>query len=403
MHFDLDQFLLSASTLIDFVEMDVLGVTSNHGKRVAYIAAKMGMRAGLSRDEVFDLIALAVLHDNGLSEEILFTDFPSQGEDRLQLVEGLIAHCELGERNVAGFPFLTAPKGVIRLHHERHDGKGFFGLRGDQTPVMAQIIGMADYVDFLFSFETRDLANRDKIRAYVAEHRDEAVAPAVADLFLEVSDKPAFWLDLQNGFIDSALARVTPQVVQEVSPDVLLDISRVFSRIVDCKSKFTQRHSGGLEDKAARMADFYGFDEGRAVSLRIAAAFHDLGKLAIPNAILDKPGSLTVEEMLRIQDHSYYTRRCLEKVAGFEAITEWASNHHERLDGSGYPLGLDAERLGFECRLLACLDIYQAVTEERPYRQPMTHAEAMAILRSAAARGQLDTALVEDIDRAYCG
>ncbi len=403
LRFDLNQFLLAASTLIDFVEMDVLGVASNHGKRVAYLSARLGERAGLSREEIFDLVALAVLHDNGLSEEVLFTDFDGIGRDRIQLIEGLRAHCELGERNVAGFPFLTEPADVIRLHHERHDGKGFFGLRGDQTPLMARIIGMADFVDFLFGFGSPDPATRDRIRAYIADNRDTAVCPAVADLFLEVSARPAFWLDLRDEFIGDALGRVTPAFARDIPLAALFEVGRVFSRIVDCKSKFTQRHSGGLEEKAARMAEAYGFDDDRAMLLRISAAFHDLGKMAIPNAIIDKPGRLDAGEVLKMQEHSYYTRRCLEKVPGFATITEWASNHHERLDGSGYPLGLTAAHLDFEARLLACLDIYQALTEERPYRRPMTHGDAMEVLRTQAAEGKLDAAVVADLDRVFAG
>lgn len=401
MRFDLNRFLLSASTLIDFVEMDVLGVTSNHGRRVAYIAARLGERAGLAREQIFDIVALAILHDNGLSEEVLFTDFPMRGVDRIDLVEGLRAHCELGERNVVGFPFLSDVKGGIRFHHERHDGKGFFGLTGDQTPIAAQMIGMADYVDFLFKFETPDPANRDRIRAHIADNRDVAISPGLADLFLDVSAKPAFWLDLQNDFIGDALIRLTPAFSIDIPMAKVLEIGRMFSRIVDCKSRFTQRHSSGLEDKAARMAEAFGFDAERTLRLRIAAAFHDLGKLAMPNAILDKPGRLTVDEMLKIQEHTYYTRRCLEKVPGFEDITEWAANHHEKLDGSGYPLGLSAAAMGLEERLLGCLDIYQALTEDRPYRTPMAHAEAMAILRSAAGRGQLDATVVDAIDRVF--
>lgn len=401
MRFNLNQFLMSASTLIDFVEMDVLGVTSNHGRRVAYIAARLGERANLLPPQIFDLVALAILHDNGLSEETLLTDFPLREASRLQRVEGLRAHCDLGERNVAGFPFLTETKGSIQFHHERHDGRGFFGLRGEDVPLMAQLIGLADYVDFLFHFETPDPANRNKIRSYISENRSTAISPALTDLFLDVSAKPAFWLDLQNDFIDGALARLVPDVSVDIPYAAVLEIGRVFSRIVDCKSRFTQRHSSGLEDKTARMAEALGFDDEHTIRLRIAAAFHDLGKLAMPNSILDKPSPLTHEEILKMQEHTYYTRRCLEKVSEFKEITEWASNHHEKLDGSGYPLGLAAADMVMESRLLCCLDIYQALTEDRPYRKPMSHAEAMAILQSSAARGLLDVGLVQEVDRVF--
>lgn len=398
---EFNTFLVALSSLIDFVEMDVLGVTSNHGRRVAYISARLAERLGMTPPQVFDIVAVALLHDNGLSEEALTTTMPIAGTEKIRLVEGLREHCDIGERNVAGFPFLTDVAGVLRFHHERYDGRGFFGLSGDRIPVMAQIIGMADFVDFLFNFERPDPANRDRITTHIAEMRHTRLAPGIVDLFLDVARAPAFWLDLQNDFIAAALAERTPKFSQDLPWPKVLEVCRVFSRIVDCKSHFTQRHSSGLEDKAARMAEAYGLAEEETLRLRIAASLHDIGKLAMPNAILDKPGRLTSAEFAKMQEHTYYTRRCLEQVHGFAEITDWAANHHERLDGKGYPLGLPGGRQDRNARLMACLDVYQALTEERPYRAALGHAEAMAILGRQADAGTLDRGIVADIDRTF--
>ena len=89
----------------------------------------------------------------------------------------------------------------------------------------------------------------------------------------------------------------------------------------------------------------------------------------------------------------------LGKVKGFEEISEWTYNHHERLDGSGYPRGLKGDELDFNSRLLACLDIYQALGEDRPYRKAMSHEEAMSIMRQMVKDGKIDGEITEDIEK----
>ncbi|MFR1804218.1 MAG: HD-GYP domain-containing protein, partial [Faecalispora jeddahensis] len=98
------------------------------------------------------------------------------------------------------------------------------------------------------------------------------------------------------------------------------------------------------------------------------------------------------------QSHTYYTRKALEMVQGFEDITEWAANHHEKLNGKGYPYGLTADQLDFNSRVLACVDIYQALTEERPYRMALSHEESVGILDTMAKQNLIDGSIVRDID-----
>lgn len=137
------------------------------------------------------------------------------------------------------------------------------------------------------------------------------------------------------------------------------------------------------------------------MKLIIAADLHDLGKLAISNDILDCPRKLTDEEFELVKKHVYYTRIALQEIKGFEDITEWASNHHKKLNGKGYPFGKTEKDLDFNSRLMACLDIYQALTEERPYREGLIHKEAMKILYEMCSRGFIDGNITEDIDRVF--
>ncbi len=148
-------------------------------------------------------------------------------------------------------------------------------------------------------------------------------------------------------------------------------------------------HSFGLSEKLEKMTEFYTIDRKVIMKLLIATDLHDLGKMSISNSILDKPGVLSKEEFMEIERHPKITWLCLQGIRGFKEITKWASNHHEKLDGSGYPEGLRGKNLDFNSRLIACLDIYQALRENRPYRQAMDHKKAMEIMKSMVDAGQL--------------
>ncbi|HAR87352.1 MAG TPA: hydrolase, partial [Clostridium sp.] len=107
---------------------------------------------------------------------------------------------------------------------------------------------------------------------------------------------------------------------------------------------------------------------------------HDIGKLAIPISILDKDGPLTEEEYSIIKSHTYYTKLILDKIDHISDISLWASSHHEKLNGKGYPRRLKAEDLSEECRIIGVCDIYQSLTADRPYRKGMYMYEAFNIL-----------------------
>jgi HD-GYP domain-containing protein (c-di-GMP phosphodiesterase class II) len=128
------------------------------------------------------------------------------------------------------------------------------------------------------------------------------------------------------------------------------------------------------------MAKVIGYDEETSRKIRIAGLLHDLGKLAVPNSILDKPDKLTEEEFMVIKSHTYYTKEILKEIDGIDDIAEWAANHHEKLDGSGYPEGLKGDEIGEIDRHVAVCDMYQALTEDRPYRKGLELKQAIDII-----------------------
>ena len=145
---------------------------------------------------------------------------------------------------------------------------------------------------------------------------------------------------------------------------------------------------------AVRIATGLGADDADVTDLRRAAMLHDIGKLAISNRILDKPGPLSPRECAQVREHPLITARMLERIDGFAHLAPLAAAHHERLDGSGYPYGLAGESLTTSMRVLAVADVFEALTSARPYRPALSAEEALATLR-AAAPAQLDADAVE--------
>lgn len=401
MVFSLNEFLMAVSFTLDFIEIDILGVTSNHGKRTAYTSLRIAQELGLKREELHDIVALAILHDNGVSEKSLHDKFLTNDVVDTKSIDRVKEHCAIGEENVRKYPFLTNVTNVIKYHHEKYDGSGFFQVAGDYIPIMSQIIYMADVMEVNFNLEQGSSDICDQMIRFMDIQEGIMFSPTIVAAFLKVIQDKVFWLNLGDDYIDDALRKNTPEFSMELPIDEIRNITDVFSRIIDSKSQYTQRHSSDLSEKAGRMADYYGMNHEEKVKLMVAADLHDLGKLAVPNSILDKPGKLTPEEFDLIKKHPYYTRLALQQIKGFEDITEWASNHHEKLDGSGYPFHKTSEDLDFNSRLLACLDIYEALTEERPYREPLSHERTMGILHQMKADGLIDAEITMDIDTVF--
>ncbi len=390
MLFNVNELLISLSLTLDFAEKDVLPNYTSHGIRAAYVAGRIARELGMPDEPLFDLVSYSLLHDNGVLGALRKS--AGAGKPAETAMEANPEHCVEGEKNIRTFPFLSPQKGVILYHHEHFDGSGAFGLSGNEIPLYSRIIAMADAIAVLYA---KGLNSDEILEALRRDARlfDPDVRKAVEKL----GGRVEFWLGMGNMFVKSSLLSMLPKVSRELNYRQIRSISRIFSRIIDAKSPFTGSHSRGISERVGEICRYYEFDEKTYWMMRIAADLHDLGKLAVPNGILDKPAKLTRQEFMTIQSHPYYTRKILENIKGFEEITEWASNHHEKLDGSGYPYGLDRSRLDFNSRILACVDIYQALTEDRPYRKALSHAEAMKLMQGMARDGLIEPSVTEDM------
>ncbi len=390
MQFDLKKFTEALSLALDFAEMDYFKVNLNHSRRTAYISMMLGIKIGLDCESLKDLYILSSLHDNGVT----LSAMKKIGKE----FELMPLHCLEGEKNIVNMPFFNDRKNVIKYHHENYDGTGLFRLQGGDIPLFSQIIHLADTLDTTYDLNHLHFNQRTEIKTFVKQNKNTLFNPMLADAFLEIAQHERLWADLNFYNISEVLNRITPDIILDYSWSDILKITEVFIDIIDSKSKFTYSHSRGVSEKAAKMCSFYNFPDEKKLKIKIAANLHDLGKLYIPNEILDKPGLLTTFEFQEIKQHTYFTKLALDKIPGFADISSWAANHHEKLNGRGYPEGLSSDELDFESRMLAVIDIYQALTETRPYRKSLEHNRTIEILNKMADSGFIDSSIVRDTD-----
>jgi putative nucleotidyltransferase with HDIG domain len=171
-------------------------------------------------------------------------------------------------------------------------------------------------------------------------------------------------------------------------------ICAAFAEVIDAKSPFTYRHSNGVADAAVEIGQWFGMNARSLKMLRRAALLHDIGKLSVPNSVLEKPAKLTADEWTVIKSHPYYTLEILKKIPGFERLSQDAAAHHEKLDGSGYWRCWGADQLSRFARILAVADIFDALHAKRPYRDGLPLEKVFQILRDDAPRA-LDLPCVE--------
>lgn len=389
----LNDMLYALSYALDCVEAEFLGVRTHHAARVAYLCVKMGKAYGLAADELVHLAAAAVLHDNALTEYVSLRDGKVRAVGTKQ-PERL--HCEMGERNVLVLPFYPKIAGAILYHHEHADGSGPFGRKRSDIPLFAQLIHLGDQLDNSFPLDEVDAEKHRAIGQYLHAHTGTLFMPEMTALFQRVFAKP-LGTQLAADLPETRLREVLPDAPRDYDALEIEALATVFARITDYKSHFTCTHSQGIACKARRLGIFLGCDEAMGTKLYLAGALHDIGKLTIPNTILEKPGHLTRQEFEVMKRHALVSWKILSRITGLSDVAEWAGMHHEKLNGTGYPFGRPAESLGPEARMLACVDIYQALREERPYKGGVSHQAALKVMNGMVRHGFIDREMTEAV------
>lgn len=394
MKFNIAKCMNSLSLALDFAESQYSNIHDNHSLKVCYLALQIAREMNLPLQEQKDLYTLSLLHDIGMT-----TAGMNFKEDNVS--EFLRNHCIEGEKSIKSLLKIKNNSSVIKYHHEHYDGSGIFKKKGNEIPLLSQIIHFSHTLVTLFNLNQLEYYDRENIKTYALMNNNKLFSPHVIKTFMQLANKDSLWLDLEFKNTNDVLERISPSITCEYSWDDILKVSEVFMKIIDTKSQYTLNHTRGTSEKTAIMSSYYQIDPITQKKLKIAANFHDIGKLYISNQILDKPQKLNSYEMSEIHKHTYFTKLVLDGIPGFEDISNWASHHHEKLNGKGYPEKLTSNDLDFESRLLCIIDIYQALTERKPYRKSMPHNKAMKILYDMANQGQLDLNITISIDKVF--
>jgi HD-GYP domain-containing protein (c-di-GMP phosphodiesterase class II) len=279
---------------------------------------------------------------------------------------------------------------AIRALDEHWDGRGQpRGLRGETIPLLGRILCLAQTAAIFHAAGGVDAACR------VARRRSGGwFDPELVDALCAVRGDEAFWASLAGADVSAW----EPADRLLTADEHRLDrIASAFAAVIDAKSPWTYRHSDRACLIAVSLAAALGADDDAITGLRRAGLLHDIGKLAISNRILDKPGPLTRAELAKVREHPRATAQILARVPGLSALAPLAAAHHERLDGSGYPDGLGAEQLTLPMRVLAVADVYEALTSARPYRRAMSSDTALELLRLEVPR-RLDGDVVRALE-----
>jgi putative two-component system response regulator len=172
---------------------------------------------------------------------------------------------------------------------------------------------------------------------------------------------------------------------------------------IEAKDPYTEGHCDRLSKYSVALGERLGLSEDLRLALRRGGLIHDIGKLAVPEHILLKPGPLTPEERKIMEQHTVIGERICAPLRSFRNVLPIIRHHHEKQDGSGYPDGLKGAEVPLTARILQITDIYDALTTDRPYRKALPSEKAFAIIREEVKRGWWDGAILDEFEAAVRG
>lgn len=354
----------SVGRIADLVDSQLTG----HHRRVAYIAGRIAEELGLTTQERDEMVLAGLVHDVGaLSTQDRVDIFDFKG------INGGI-HAEKGYKLLSILESFKDVAVHVRYHH----------IRWDEYPKQEEMLGgnilyLADRVDVLAQQQRNILLKSEEIRTQIIEERGKMFNPKVVEAFMRISKNEAFWLDSMSAMILAPRCEYYKNIA--FTEDVMIQMGLFFSQIIDFRCRFTATHSSGIAAVASELAKLRAYSQYECTLMRFAGFVHDIGKLAVPIEIIEKPDKLTDEEYSIMKIHPYYTYQILSHIEGIGKVKEWAAYHHENIKGTGYPFGIQDSGLDEGCKIMKVADIFTALTEERPYREPMKSEKVLEIFK----------------------
>lgn len=368
--------MISSSNIIQILKKALDSVDPrlvDHGERVGYLVAKMlEARGGATEKQIVDCYVLGLLHDIGAykTEEI--------GE--MMRFESV----DVWNHSIYGYLFLktAGPMGnladAVLCHHVN------WNLL-DQMPCehreLANLLNLADRI------ETHLRVKGRPVRAEQLEpQRGTRFLGDLIDLFYQAEDR----FHLQKHLTDGSFILDTERFMYQASYDMttLIRYIQMVAYSIDFRSETTVTHTITTVSVSVELARLLEVSSYAKRQIYLGAYLHDLGKIVIPVEIIEKPGQLTPEEMEVMKTHVVYSGRIIRGFVS-EGIYKIATRHHEKLDGSGYPLGLKADQLSLPEQIVAVADIISALYGRRSYKEAFPKERVLSILKSMAEDGKI--------------
>jgi HD-GYP domain-containing protein (c-di-GMP phosphodiesterase class II) len=363
---------------------------ANHHRLVAYISYCLGTQLGLSPHEQMELEIAGSLHDIGgltLSERLAPLEFEYKNSN---------LHAEKGYLLLNTFKPFSNIAQFIRYHHNSWLDGACVGIDKQEIPFESHILNLADRIAVLIDVKNENILSLvDYVLIQIEKRKDNVFHPKIVDAFIQVAKKDCFWLEMQYLKTPNYISKKKHSDFLIIEPHDAENFMIMLSHIIDYKSRFTAAHSSTVAACAEIIAQYAGFNQAELKMIKYAGYIHDLGKLAIPTEILEKPGALSKEEFAKMRAHTYHTNRVLSEVSAFDKIRIWGALHHEKLNGKGYPFGLNDKDIPLGSRIMTVADIFTAIREKRPYRDPMSKEKTINVLEHMADSYEIDKRIVE--------
>lgn len=357
----------------------------NHGDETAYIAYKLGTSLNLDEESLKSIVISSMLHDIGacktedLSDIINFENY------------NYIEHSVYGYLFIKYFSPISHMSKSILYHHEDIDN-----LKNTIEENNANLIHICDAVSVLKikcssynEFEKNFIFNINDPKKYKQEYIDTLIKLHKEDSICKKLFDGSYLIEL-NTYLNSF----------SYTQNELRKYIELLGFSIDFRSGKTLTHSLAVSTVTKEICSILNLDEKTKDICTISALLHDIGKVSTPTRILKYPGILSNKDFNIMKGHVYKTREILNHL-GNEKIKDIASNHHEKLNGRGYPRGLNKDMLTLEDRILSVADIFAALTEKRYYRDSLPKDEVLSILRKCSLENELDSDIVSIVLNNY--
>ncbi|HHC7403826.1 TPA: HD domain-containing phosphohydrolase [Vibrio parahaemolyticus] len=394
---DLKQALIWVARALDYVGVD----DTHHSHRVAYIAYQCALALNWDLKKAEFCYFAGMIHDCGVSET----------QEHKMLLDELIpqdakAHCLRGYQTLKQCRLLSQFSVPVLYHHTHWDELQHLDLPEFEKDVAA-LLYLSDRLDFMRARYVMNChcdivtLHEELIAECVLANAGTLFNPVMCEAMVKLIMTDGFWFAMESENIETIGLnfKSIDWLQKQLTIWDMNSLGLFLARIVDAKSPFTYQHSQKVAELSRYLAGKLGLDEHDQEMLFIAGLVHDIGKLKTPDEILHKEGALSKQEYTRIKRHTIDTQLALHKVFPNAKIAEWASNHHERLDGSGYPYHKTAEELDIPSRIIAVADVFQALSQDRPYRGRMSQTQIAEIMDDLIEQNKLCAHVYEVLEQ----